>query len=167
MTCSTQSRIFALVLICHHSSKQDGPTFCNENRREGACRIVFCRLDMTGTLKELCYKLSESRPWFYLIAHTLSEQTPEESSDAVEVCCGLVCHHHFLDCSCPALNLSFFPSFCPLTDHNRSQSAESHEKDSCSSRNIRKKRSHPWIEMIIDKHTGIDAGAGAGAAWTL
>lgn len=39
---------------------------------------------MTGMLKELCYGLSESRPWFYLIAHTLSEQRLEESNDAVE-----------------------------------------------------------------------------------
>ena len=39
---------------------------------------------MTGMLKELCYGLSESRPWFYPIAHTLSEQRLEESNDAVE-----------------------------------------------------------------------------------
>lgn len=39
---------------------------------------------MTGMLKELCYGLSESRPWFYLIAHTLSVQRLEESNDAVE-----------------------------------------------------------------------------------
>lgn len=166
------------MLIYHHNSKQDRHTFGNENRREGACRIFFCRLDMTGTLKELCYGLSESRPWFYLIAHTLSEQRPEESSDVVVGQGEVVMLWFGFSSSLPRLflphsDMSFFPSLCPLTatfnhttiarNQPKNTRRQSLEKDYLLPAGISARRE--VIAMIIDKH--IDAGAGAGAAWTL
>jgi hypothetical protein len=71
--------------------------------------------------------------------------------------------------------MSFYPSFCPLTaTFNHTTIARNQpkitrrqflEKNYLLPAGISARRE--VIAMIIDKHIDADAGAGAGAAWTL